>query len=367
MVALPDYVFRTRAKGKDYFYYQPGRCTKDAGPRVRLPDDPSSPAFWQAYQELSGQSQQVEPKPDAGTVDALIEAYKASPEFAGKSAKTRKDYERYLATLASILGQLNVRTIRPKHVLQLRDSFADVPRKADYLISVFSLLVSWGIPRDFTDQNPCQHIGHLARTDGYPPWEWEDVEYAREHLPAHLWYAAALALFTGQRQSDVLRMDWNAIAGGEIAVRQDKTGKRLWIPLHSELRPVLDAVPRVSTRILTNSRGLPWASGFRAAWQGTMNDVAFERFRERRLVFHGLRKSAVCMLLESGCTDGEVAAITGQSRQMVEHYSIMVNQRRLARSAILRWEGSKKGMNCRVRERPKNANCKTPARRIAKL
>jgi hypothetical protein len=40
----------------------------------------------------------------------------------------------------------------------------------------------------------------------------------------------------------------------------------------------------------------------------------------RGLVFHGLRKSAVVFLLETGCTDAEVSAITGQSRQMAEHY-----------------------------------------------
>ncbi len=43
-------------------------------------------------------------------------------------------------------------------------------------------------------------------------------------------------------------------------------------------------------------------------------------------------------LLEAGCTDAEVAAITGQSREMVAHYSIMVNQRKLACAAILKWE-----------------------------
>ncbi len=325
------------------FYYQPGRCTKDARRRVHLPDDPGSPAFWQAYQELTGQSQTVEPKPDAGTVDALIAAYKASPEFQKRKPRTQDEYNRHMHTISDVLGPLNVRTIRPKHVLQLRDSFAETPTKADHIVAMLSTLIGWGVPRDFADSNPCRDISDLADSEGYPPWEWEDVEYARENLAPHLWHAAALALFTGQRQSDVLRMDWKAIAGGEIAVRQAKTGKQLWIPLHSELRPVLDTVPRISTRILTNSRGLPWGSGFKAAWQGAMNGTAFERFRERRLVFHGLRKSAVCMLLESGCTDGEVAAITGQSREMIQHYSLMVNQRRLARSAILRWEGSKKG------------------------
>jgi len=40
------------------------------------------------------------------------------------------------------------------------------------------------------------------------------------------------------------------------------------------------------------------------------------------------------MLLEAGCTDAEVAAITGQTRRAVAHYPLMVNQRRLAASAI---------------------------------
>ena len=42
------------------------------------------------------------------------------------------------------------------------------------------------------------------------------------------------------------------------------------------------------------------------------------------------------------CVDDLVGSvtsrITGQTRKMVEHYSLMVNQRRLAREAILKWE-----------------------------
>ena len=71
-----------------------------------------------------------------------------------------------------------------------------------------------------------------------------------------------------------------------------------------------------------------------------MSRPAFAGLRERRLVFHGLRKSAVVMLLEAGCTDAEVAAITGQTRDMVAHYSLMVNQRKLAAAAILKWEAA---------------------------
>ncbi len=66
--------------------------------------------------------------------------------------------------------------------------------------------------------------------------------------------------------------------------------------------------------------------------------AGMKEIKDQGLVFHSLRKSAVVFLLEADCTDAEVSAITGQTRQMVEHYSKQVNQRRLASEAILKWE-----------------------------
>ena len=91
--------------------------------------------------------------------------------------------------------------------------------------------------------------------------------------------------------------------------------------------------------ILKSTRGTSWTrDGFKASWQEELNRDEFKPHRERRLVFHGLRKSVVVFLLEAGCTDAETAAITGQSRDMVEHYAKQVNQKRLAATAILKWE-----------------------------
>jgi integrase len=224
----------------------------------------------------------------------------------------------------------------------LRDSFAAAsPRKADHIISTLRSLIGWGIPREYADTNPCAEIRKLYHSDGYAPWEWPDVVYGREHLPPRLWHAAALALYTGQRQSDVLAMNWHAIDSGAIAVKQQKTGKPLTIPLHRDLRAILDDIPKTSIRIRTNSYGQPWtADGFKTSWRKVRNGPAFAHFRERGLVFHGLRKSAVVLLLEAGCTVPETASITGQSWKMVEHYAIMVNQRKLARTAVMKWESA---------------------------
>jgi len=53
---------------------------------------------------------------------------------------------------------------------------------------------------------------------------------------------------------------------------------------------------------------------------------------------HGLRKNAVNALLEAGCTVAEVAAITGQTYGVVEHYAARVNRRHLGKAAIVKLE-----------------------------
>jgi len=176
---------------------------------------------------------------------------------------------------------------------------------------------------------------------GYAPWTWDEIEKFRTHARADLWRAAAVALYSGQRQTDVLRMLWSDIQEELLSVTQSKTGKKLWIPMHENLRVVLADIPRVSVHVLTNSRGVPWTrDGFKTSWGDEMKREAFKELRERELVFHGLRKSAVVFLLEAGCTDAEVSAITGQSRGMVVHYAREVNQKKLAAAAVLKWQAA---------------------------
>jgi integrase len=66
--------------------------------------------------------------------------------------------------------------------------------------------------------------------------------------------------------------------------------------------------------------------------------VAEKRIRAEGFVFHGLRKSAVCKLLEAGCTHKEVAAVTGHSLGQIEHYSKSADQLKLNEAAMRQWE-----------------------------
>src|SRR5262245_9743024 len=105
---------------------------------------------------------------------------------------------------------------------------------------------------------------------------------------------------------------------------------------------ILANIPKRSLNLLTNSPGELWTrDGFQASWQAELSKRIFAPLRRHRRVFHGLRKSAVCAFLEAGCPDGEVAAITGQSKEILEHYAQQVNQRKLACAAILKWGQTK--------------------------
>lgn len=252
-------------------------------------------------------------------------------------------------------GDLQVSGVEPKHVVKLRDARASKPADANNLLRTLSALFTWCALRGWRPDNPCRLVPKLKIGEGWAPWPWEAIEYFRQNARCDLWEAAALALYSGQRLSDVLVMRWPNIEGRLISVVQGKTGKRLWVPIHRELKRVLTgietrqqneagnvvALQSLSGAILTNSRRTAWTrDGFKAAWQEELNRPEMAAMRQHRLVFHGLRKSAVVFLLEAGCSDAETAAITGQSRDMVEHYAKQVNQKKLAASAILKWEAA---------------------------
>ena len=84
--------------------------------------------------------------------------------------------------------------------------------------------------------------------------------------------------------------------------------------MHHRLQALWRALPHRDAKVLTNSRGRPWAvNGFQVSCCKELQRDALRPMRAAGFVFHGLRKSAVAMLLEAGCSDAEVMAITGKS------------------------------------------------------
>jgi integrase len=157
------------------------------------------------------------------------------------------------------------------------------------------------------------------------------------HAPAQLHLPLLLGLWTGQRQGDLLRLSWSGYDGEHIRLRQSKTGARVVIPVGAPLKAALDAAPRRSPIMLTSKSGKPWTEGgFRASWRIGCDAAAITE-----LTFNDLRGTAVTRLALVGCTEPEIATITGHSLSNVrsildKHY--LHRDVKLARSAINKLE-----------------------------
>ncbi len=107
-------------------------------------------------------------------------------------------------------------------------------------------------------------------------------------------------------------------------VKQNKTGKRLWVPIVPALQEALDAAPRRSLFMLTNHRATNrWSyRGASQAIRKIREDIGALEFD-----IHSWRYNAACELVEAGCNDELVVAVTGQSPKVVAHYTQQIRQR----------------------------------------
>jgi Phage integrase family len=162
-----------------------------------------------------------------------------------------------------------------------------------------------------------------------------------------------LALWTGQRQGDLLRLPWSAYEGTHIRLRQSKTGKPVPpILVVTPLKAALDSAAKRSPIILTNSEGKPLTSdGFRASWRKACAAAGV-----RDVTFHDLRGTAVTRLALFGATVSEIANITGHRCATCTRSSTCTTWRAIRRSAITQ-SGSSKEEQKLPTDRPTGLGC----------
>ena len=272
------------------------------------------------------------------TIGSLIREFRSAPEFAELAKATKITYERALNTIGQ-LDTVLITDIRRRHVLMQRDAKAGTPAIANQLVRVWSVLMNFAIDREYRADNPAFRVKKMEGGE-HARWGQDAIDYALGNLPEYLRRTVVMALYTGQREADCIRMMWSDWDGHGIAVTQGKTGAKLWIPCHHALTSELTEWRKsaTATTILTTSRGLPWGSGFQ-------QKISKELRAHRQLegcVFHGLRKEAASRLAEAGCSTLEIMAITGhRSLGMVELYSRQADQKGRASAAILKLERRK--------------------------
>ena len=313
------------------------------GPRLK--GEPGTPEFLASYHEAVSARRQ----PPRGVLLSLMQGYQASEDFQSRSAQTKADYVRQIKIIESEfadfpLGALSDRRARAKF-LEWRDQLAQRSRRqADYAWTVLARILSWSVKRGLIDTNPCEKGGRLYRvTRADKVWTEADEAAFLAEAPAHLHLALTLALWTGQRQGDLLRLTWHAYDGRVIRLQQSKTGTRVVVPVGAPLKAALNRAPRHPT-ILATMKGDTWtADGFHTSWR-----KACKRAGVVGVTFNDLRGTAVTRLALAECTEAEIETITGHALRDVRsildaHY--LNRDPRLGESAIRKLEARTKVPN----------------------
>ena len=275
----------------------------------RLVGHPGSPEFVQSYEAAYRQTRKADPK----TFHAIISGYKQSRDFVELADKTRKDYLQYIARVEEAFADLPLRALSDPRItsdfIAWRDQLPGA-RQRDYAWSVLMRIISWGRDRGLTTYRPPSRMKRTYKSDRADKiWLPQHIEEFRAVASQQLWWALVLALETGQRQGDLIRLPWKSYDGAWLQLKQQKTGRRVAIPVSQDLKMTIEAIPHLSPIILTATHGRPWTSdGFRTSWA-----KATKKAKITGLTFHDLRGTAVTRLAECGCTEAEIASITGHS------------------------------------------------------
>jgi integrase len=339
------------ATGETATYYYAWR----GGPR--LVGVPGTGEFLNSFVEAHSQKKQVA----EDTMASMIVSYKSTARFKKLGDRTLKDYIKCLDWIQEEFGDLPLVALNnpkiTKHFIDWRDGLERSPKWQDYALSVLFILINYGRRNGLTGYVPPSGIEKLYHADRADLiWLPSEIKAFAKVAKPHVWLAFVLALETGQRQGDVIKLPWTSydVDADDKAwirlvrdrkrktdTRQRKTRAAVEIPCTRDLRIILDAAPRTGKTILLNSEGKPWSSG---AIQKAMGEAKRKAGIEG-LTFHDLRGTTVTRLAEAGCTNAEIASITGHSLDSVAQIlaTYLGRTRGLALAAIRKLEQKRDG------------------------
>lgn len=319
----------------------------------QLPGKPGEPEFIAAY----AAAQAAFVQHHRGTLNNLIHSWTLSPRWTdpapphgnGYAESTKKEWRRMLKTVENFFGSLPIAALEDPRVSQdflkwrMKVAAESGTREADNRLSVLSALLTWA--KDDAGEITANHLAGFKRLHSSDRsdkiWLPEHIDAFMKAAPISMQRALILALHTGQRQGDLLRLTWTNYDGKRITLRQSKSGFRraVEIPCTPALKRMLDGIERKSPMILTGSREMPLKKrNFAKRWEAVCTKAKIEE-----LHFHDLRGTAVTMLAEAGCTVPEIAAITGHSLKSVTAIldKYLARTRHLAEAAITRFQNAK--------------------------
>ncbi|RVP13100.1 integrase [Sinorhizobium meliloti] len=322
---------------KEYYYLGKG------GPRIKA--EYGTAEFLEEYRKLTNASKRVDPE----SFLSIIRLYERT-ELSRKAKATQRSYKPFVATIEKRFGTLPIEAIEEHGsralFMEWREEMADRPRTADLAWSVLQRIMAFGLDKEKLKRNPCEKAGRLADegTRREKVWTPTDIAKFKAKAPTQILEVFMMALWTGQRQGDLLRLTWSAYDGTHIRLEQSKTKARVTIKVADELKKILDAKREslgekdlAAVTILTTAKGKSWTSdGFRTSW-----GKALIKAKVSGLTFHDLRGTFITNARRAGASIEDIASASGHKisdvRSILEvHY--LANDHEASDAVILKLE-----------------------------
>jgi len=306
---------------------------------VRLPGLPGSAEFMRAYEiALEGPRAPIgaQKRSKPGSISAAIAAYYDSYKFFVSKAEGTKAMRRsILERMREVVGDYPMAALSPKYIKKVLEN--QPPQAARNFLKTIRSLCQFAVEGEWMREDPTRNIKlPSVKSDGYHTWTEDEIAQFEAHHPigtkARL--AFALLLYTAQRPGDVRQMGRQHIRDGVVKVKQQKTGTPLDIPVHAELKAVVDATVSEHLTFLVTPAGKPYTGENFSGWFRKQCDAAG---MPKACSAHGLRKAACRRLAEAGCSASEIASISGHATlHEVARYTKKADQARMARNAMAR-------------------------------
>ena len=294
--------------------------------------EPGTPEFTEAYREWETGAKIVTglARIKQGSFDDVISKFYRGQVWADLKPVTQETYRGILERFRKIYGDRSAATMTARHISTLMVNMKETPTAANNLKKRLAQIFDFAIMLGLRTDNPARAVRTLkVRDGGYPTWQEEQIEQFEAHhaLGTMPRLAFDLALHTAQRKSDIRLMGPQHVIRGKITVKQLKTKKEIFIPIHPNLARSIAATPSGHLAYVVSSRGAPFtADGFGMWFMRQCRAAGLEGFS-----MHGLRKAASRRMAEAGLSNQLIKSITGHtSDSEVARYTRKADQERMA-------------------------------------
>jgi integrase len=311
---------------------------------------------------MDAEAENIAAGPAPGSFEALAQAWLVTPAFRAKAPRTRALDRSYLDDLRERFGALPVAAITRPVVIRLRDRMAPkTPVKAKHTLSVLRQVMQYAVDVGQVVTNPALRPGLPGRPPRHQVWPAKAVDAFLDAATPVMRRAFLLMLYTAQRVSDVLAIDWADFEKKDrrviLTLRQAKTDELVSLPVHQALASELRATWKKAGPVVPSPHGKHWQRrNFTRAWRLTicranrqlaragfaagLDKAAIRKTLIHDLQARDLRRTAIVRMALAGATTAQIAAVSGHRIEECQKILDVYLPRRLdvASQAILALE-----------------------------